>query len=220
MRRRARHCASHSEGTGDACGPGERRRSRRGHGRHRHGRKERVLHTRISEELSEDIRRLAEDLRVPVSNLVRNVLEETFSVVERMSDDVGDLFDEVLDEAEAARERMRGRRSPRRRRMRDDDDVVDVDVAEAEDPADGEVDDFDAAAEASPDQATDEACGVRGADTRFDDVFAWQTLTLNREVKCAACTKVFVRGDEVLVAVKERGLDFTTVVCAGSVAEK
>ena len=35
--------------------------------RRRRARKERVLHTRISEELSEDIRRMAEELRVPVS---------------------------------------------------------------------------------------------------------------------------------------------------------
>ena len=65
----------------------------------RHGREQRVLHTRISERLSDDIRRLAEDLRVPTSNLVRNVLEEVFSVVESVSDDVSDLVDDVLEEA-------------------------------------------------------------------------------------------------------------------------
>ena len=75
------------------------------HGRSR--RKERVLHTRITDQLAEDIRRVAEDLRVPVSNLVRNVLEEAFSVVEQVSGDVGGLVDEVVEEAERARERLR-----------------------------------------------------------------------------------------------------------------
>ena len=79
-------------------------------------RKERVLHTRISEQLSDDIRRLAEDLRVPTSNLVRNVLEEVFAVVESVSDDVGDLFEDVLEEAESARSIESGRR--RRHRSR------------------------------------------------------------------------------------------------------
>ena len=51
----------------------------------RRGRKERILHTRISEDLAEDLRRVAEDLRVPVLNLVRNVLEEAFSVVETVT---------------------------------------------------------------------------------------------------------------------------------------
>ena len=90
-------------------------RSQRRHG-HRRSRKERVLHTRVSENLVEDIRRIAEDLRVPASNLVRNVLEEVFDVVESVSDDVGDLFEELLDEAEGARERIVRARSRSRRR--------------------------------------------------------------------------------------------------------
>ena len=78
----------------------------------RRRRKERVLHTRISEQLSEDIRRAADDLRVPVSNLVRNVLEEAFGAVERVSDEVGAFLEEVLSDAEGARSDLRrlGRR--------------------------------------------------------------------------------------------------------------
>ena len=76
--------------------------------RPRRERKERVLHTRISQQLAEDIGRMAEDLRVPVSNLVRNVLEEVFSVVETVSDNVGELIEGVMDEAE----RVRRRRAP------------------------------------------------------------------------------------------------------------
>jgi hypothetical protein len=68
----------------------------------RRERKQRVLHTRISDDLAEDIRRVAEDLRVPVSNLVRNVLEDVFSVVEVVTDNVGDLVEDVVDEADRA----------------------------------------------------------------------------------------------------------------------
>ena len=70
-------------------------------------RKERVLHTRISEQPAEDIRAIADDLRVPVSNLVRNVLEEAFDAVERVSGDVSNLMDDVLEEAELASQRYR-----------------------------------------------------------------------------------------------------------------
>lgn len=89
------------------------RRGRRQHRHHR--RKERVLHTRVSDTLAEDIRRIADDLRVPASNLVRNVLEEVFDVVESVSDDVSDLFGDVLQEADAARERLVKTRGARRR---------------------------------------------------------------------------------------------------------
>ncbi len=95
--------------------PRDERRSRRSF-RRRHGRKERILHTRVSDELSDDIRQLANDLRVPVSNLVRNVLEEVFSVVERVSGDVGEVLGDVLEEAEEARERMAQRAAARRQR--------------------------------------------------------------------------------------------------------
>jgi len=81
-------------------------------------RKERVLHTRISEQLAEDIRAIADDLRVPVSNLVRNVLEEAFSAVERVTGDVGELLDDVLEEAEFASERYRRYRDRVRERAR------------------------------------------------------------------------------------------------------
>ena len=118
-------------------------RSRRRHG-HSRCRKERVLHTRVSENLVEDIRRIAEDLRVPASNLVRNVLEEVFDVVESVSDDVGDLFEELLDEAEGARERIvRARSRSRRRASRRFDGTEDAawtaatsELAEAERVAD------------------------------------------------------------------------------------
>lgn len=97
--------------------PDGERGQRRRHGS-RHRRKERVLHTRVSENLAEDIRRIADDLRVPASNLVRNVLEEVFDVVESVSDDVGGLLGDVLQEADGARERLSRRRRGRSERRR------------------------------------------------------------------------------------------------------
>lgn len=44
--------------------------------------KERVLHTRVPENLDEEIRRRANRLGVSVSNLVRNALAHTFGLVE------------------------------------------------------------------------------------------------------------------------------------------
>ena len=97
-------------------------------------RKERVLHTRISEQLAEDIRAIADDLRVPVSNLVRNVLEEAFDAVERVSGDVsqpdgrrdrrGRAREPALpplprSRARAGAARARRRREPQRQRVRE-----------------------------------------------------------------------------------------------------
>jgi hypothetical protein len=100
-----------SAGRGDGPAHGDEREGERGYQErrrryHPHHRKERVLHTRISEQLAGDIRQIAEDLRVPVSNLVRNVLEETFSAVENVTDGMGDLLEDVIEQAERASDRI------------------------------------------------------------------------------------------------------------------
>jgi GYF domain 2 len=114
-------------------GSGERWRELRR--RAREARKERVLHTRVSDRLADDIRGIAEDLRVPVSNLVRNVLEEVFDAVESVSDDLGGVLEEVMDEAEGAsrrlrraRQRVRQRRERRRSRPGRDEGEAAADV--------------------------------------------------------------------------------------------
>jgi flagellar biosynthesis regulator FlaF len=171
----------------------ESHRKRKGH----------VLHTRISEDLSDDIRRLADDLRVPVSNLVRNVLEEAFSVAERVSDDFGGLVDEVLEEAESARERFnrsmgrrgrhRHRRHGRRQRHSSDEDV------EQELRHDEE----------------DESSEGESARTpkEFPDVFGWQPLVLNGSRACADCGVQLQKGERAFLGVTASGMSPTTL-CA------
>lgn len=182
----------------------------------RRGRKERVLHTRISDELSEDIRRFAEDLRVPASNLVRNVLEEVFSVVETVSDNVGDLFEDLLEEAEEARERMHhrrerhdqrhsrrdrprhGPRSHRRRRGHD---------ADIEDEMQR-----DEQAEHPRSEARSDTDGKR-APKEFPDVLGWQPLVLNRAQACADCGLHLQKGDRAFLGVEAGGLS-ALALCA------
>lgn len=65
--------------------------------------KARVLHTRIPESLEDAIKEKARRLRIPVSNLVRNVLEQTFQLVE---DVVGDGL-ELAETARRGAERVR-----------------------------------------------------------------------------------------------------------------
>lgn len=162
----------------DADGDRTRRRRVRGE------RKERVLHTRISEQLSDDIRRVAEDLRVPVSNLVRNVLEETFGAIERVSEEVGDLLDEVLEGAEEASTDLRqAYRSYERRRDR----RREREERESREPR---------STPAEPAARAD----------RFRDVLGWQPLRVNQGGECAGCGRDLRGGEEAFVAVTERGM--------------
>jgi hypothetical protein len=74
-------------------------------------RNSRVLHTRIPESLEDVIKSRARRLRIPVSNLVRNVLEQTFRLVEDVVDDGLQIADTARRGAERVREatqRVRG----------------------------------------------------------------------------------------------------------------
>ena len=55
------------------------------------GKKEKVLHTRISQDLEAQIRKEAGSLGVSVSNLVRNILSNTFDLVENIVTDSADI---------------------------------------------------------------------------------------------------------------------------------
>ncbi|HJZ87147.1 MAG TPA: hypothetical protein VKN99_18365 [Polyangia bacterium] len=54
----------------------------------RDDRKERVIHARIPASLEAEIKRLADGLRIPVSNLVRNILQDTVAMVDGMHENV------------------------------------------------------------------------------------------------------------------------------------
>jgi hypothetical protein len=175
-------------------------------------RKERVLHTRVSEQLADDLRRAAEDLRVPVSNIVRNVLEEAFGAVERVSDEVGEFLEEVLGDTEGARADLRRLRRRvkhlarrQRRRFRHaawrEGEGADAFAERGSPPR----------AEARERVVTEErevppAAPAPGARAAFPEVLGWQPLLLNAPAPCAGCARSLAAGERVFVGATERGL--------------
>jgi hypothetical protein len=164
----------------------ERRRTRE---EWRAGRKERVLHTRISDRLAGDIRMVADELRVPVSNLVRNVLEDVFSVVEAVSDNVGDLVEEVVDEADRVAERLA-------RRTRSTAREFDADPRRA--AARGPELEVDEPEPGAPPPARPDL-------PEFPDVVGWQPLVLNGTQTCACCGRALARGDRAFLGLGSSG---------------
>ena len=55
-------------------------------------RKERVIHARIPASLEAEIKRMADKLRIPVSNLVRNILADTVTMVEGVQQNVDETL--------------------------------------------------------------------------------------------------------------------------------
>lgn len=183
-------------------------------------RKERVLHTRISEQLSEDIRRAAEDLRVPMSNLVRNVLEEAFGAVERVSDEVGGFLEEVLGETEAARgdlRRLRRRvtrlaREQRRRFRRRPEGAERDEEPAGDERADEAFAERPEAAPADRVETHEREEPAPAPEPTFPDVIGWQPLLANVAARCAACDRALAAGERVFAGATERGLS-RTLLC-------
>jgi hypothetical protein len=71
--------------------------------------KERVLHTRIPAVLERDLKRLAHQLRVPVSNLVRTILEDSLRVADKAGSVVEAELTNVARAVGREREKIQGK---------------------------------------------------------------------------------------------------------------
>lgn len=72
-------------------------------------RKERVLHTRIPAVLEAELKAAARALRVPVSNLVRTILEDAVTIADRASEKVEDRLSRAAKTVHDERGRLRSK---------------------------------------------------------------------------------------------------------------
>lgn len=72
-------------------------------------RKERVLHTRVPAVLERELKRFAENLRVPVSNLVRTILEDALQVADAATGNVEERLKKAAHHLEKEREKLKKR---------------------------------------------------------------------------------------------------------------
>ncbi len=69
--------------------------------------KERVLHTRVPAVLERELKRFADNLRVPVSNLVRTILEDAVTVADAATENVEERLKKAAKTLEKERERIK-----------------------------------------------------------------------------------------------------------------
>ncbi len=78
-------------------------------GEAREARKERVLHTRVPAVLERELKRFADNLRIPVSNLVRTILEDALSVADAATENVEERLRRAAEHLEKEREKLKKR---------------------------------------------------------------------------------------------------------------
>ena len=69
--------------------------------------KERVLHTRVPAVLEQELKRFADNLRVPVSNLVRTILEDALEVADHATENVEGRLKKAASQLEKERHKLR-----------------------------------------------------------------------------------------------------------------
>jgi hypothetical protein len=74
--------------------------------------KERVLHTRVPAVLERELKRFADNLRIPVSNLVRAILEDALNVADLAGTGIEDRLKAAAKTLEHERERLKQRVKP------------------------------------------------------------------------------------------------------------
>ena len=75
-------------------------------------RKARVIQTRVPEDLESTLKQAAEKRRMTVSHLIRNVLEDTFTLVDNIVSDSSALVEQVSRDAKKVASSVRGESTP------------------------------------------------------------------------------------------------------------
>jgi hypothetical protein len=74
--------------------------------------KERVIHTRVPAVLEQELKRLADHVRVPVSNLVRTILEDAVTMADRAGREVEHELHKAVSQVSLKRAEILGRKTP------------------------------------------------------------------------------------------------------------
>ncbi len=151
-------------------------------------RKDRLIQTRVPRDLESTLKREARKRRLTVSHMIRNILEDTFQLV----DDVVANVDEIVtDSVELAR---RVGRDARRVADAVREAVVEAPAGEGASHSADAV--HDAAAPAESEATSDNYAPLA-------HVYAWNRVTLNRAATCARCTTPLTRGSDGFVGLSD-----------------
>ncbi len=144
-------------------------------------RKERVIHTRVSVVLEQELKRLAGSLRVPVSNVVRTILEDAVSKVDMVGQLAEGEIRSVADRIEKHREVLRTGA------------VFKDSEPDESTPDEGEAEGSPPAKEPSEDAGA------------LDGVVGFQPLLLAKPALCAVCQQPLTVGKEVFMGIRDDG---------------
>lgn len=174
------------------------------HARRAARRKDRLIQTRVPRDLESTLKREARRRRLTVSHLIRNILEDTFQLVD---DVVGGVDEIVSDSVELAR---RVGRDARRMAGAVRDAVAEVDATEHEHESREEA--ASASAEAAMPEPPAQSTSPPAQDP-LAHVFAWNSVIANHATVCARCAAAIERGAGAFLGSSDEATHARTWLC-------
>jgi hypothetical protein len=177
-------------------------------------RKDRLIQTRVPQDLESTLKDEARKRRLSVSHLIRNVLEDTFNLVDNVVVEVDRVVTDSVEmaktfqrDAQRLAATARGETSHRESSAappEDDlDNTLDFEV-EIVGPSGPESDEGTDAAQSEVPTAPAEAPAGQAPPSPLALVYAWQELTLNRAAQCARCQTAISRGERAHMGLVEQ----------------
>lgn len=156
-------------------------------------RKDRLIQTRVPQNLESTLKDEARKRRLSVSHLIRNVLEDTFNLVDNVVVDFDRVVNDSVEmaatlkrDAQRLAATARGETAHREERPEPEPEIVDEPPPEPEAPVEGPL----------------------------SQVYAFQELVLNRPAECARCEAVIQRGARGYLGLNEDNSHPRIWVCA------
>jgi hypothetical protein len=150
-------------------------------------RKERVIHTRVPALLEQELKRMAQSLRVPVSNVVRAILEDAVEAVDRVGRKAEGEVRGLAERLAHNRDRLRGMALGRPR-----EDASRNEPRPPSGPADA----------AEPDPRRQPASALAPDRSMLDGIIGVQPLELTMAAQCAVCGRTLRAGEQAYVGVR------------------
>ena len=179
-------------------------------------RKDRLIQTRVPQNLESTLKDEARRRRLSVSHLIRNVLEDTFNLVDNVvtevdrvvADSVG-VAQTLKRDAQRLAATARGETAHRNSGRPDTADPAKPDLEVR--VTDSTARDAEPSADAKPAPEADVAdpdARAAAPDTlaggALANVFGFQELVLNRNANCAACGEPIVRGEHAFLGMTDQ----------------
>jgi hypothetical protein len=180
----------------------------------RQARKDRLIQTRVAEELESTLKREAARRRLTVSHLIRNTLEDTFSLVEGVTTDVEQLVSGSVELAAAVGRDARRLASLVRGRSSAADAVPATDDVSPLDLATPEPRGNEGQAPAATAASRQRSVPGPPADS-LDHIYGWNRLVANRSATCTLCGTAIERGDDALVGHSDDPSQPRAWLCSG-----